>query len=69
MELNEMNNIVISSEDKLFKILEDYIETGLISDNMNLQTTSTGIRLVGEKFEQSLTPNIMKGFVEMQKLH
>lgn len=67
MELNEMNNIVISSEDELFKILEDYIETGSISDNIDLQKLPPlSIRLVGEKFEQSLTPNVMKGFVEMQ---
>lgn len=62
-----MSKVTIQSEKELFDVLENYINFGTISDNIDLlKLPPLKIRLVGEKFDQSLTPNVMKGFVEMQ---
>ncbi|MGQ0285824.1 hypothetical protein ACT2CV_01285 [Pasteurellaceae bacterium 22721_9_1] len=62
-----METLTITNEDELFSLLEKYVKTGEISDKINLEDLPPlKIRLVGEKFDQSLTPNVMKGFVEMQ---
>lgn len=62
-----MEKLIVKTEDELFKILENYISSGEISDNIDLlNLPPLKIRLVGEKFDQSLTPSVMKGFVEMQ---
>lgn len=65
--MDQNNLITISSEEDLFAVLGKYITTGHIADNIDITNLPPlRIRLIGEKFDQSLTPNVMKGFVEMQ---
>ena len=59
--------ITISSESELFEVLESYVVTGKIVNNIDItKLPPLRIRLIGDKFDQSLTPNVMKGFVDMQ---
>lgn len=61
------NKITISSEEELFNLLEEYINTEYINENVDITTLpQLQIKLDGEKFNQSLTPSVMKGFIEMQ---
>lgn len=57
----------VESEQQAFDLIEEYLTGNAIPEGV----TFTGwpnltIRLTGEKFNKSLTPSVMKGFVEMQ---
>lgn len=57
----------VKSEKQAFELLEQYLSGKGLPDKINFSGWPTlTIRLTGEKFNKSLTPSVMKGFVEMQ---
>ena len=61
------NDIIISSEDDAFKYLEKCLNGERIDGNIIFQNWPVlTFRLVGDKFDQSLTPSVMKCFVDIQ---
>ncbi|WP_272683056.1 hypothetical protein [Providencia sp. PROV140] len=67
MDLKE-DIIAIKSEDEVFRYLEKYSEGEAIPSNIKLDGwPNLTFRLTGEKFQGSITPSVMKGFVEMQQ--
>lgn len=62
-----MSQLVIRSDEEAFAWLESYLAGEAKNDSVILEGwPKLSIRLTGEKFDQSLTPSIMKGFVELQ---
>lgn len=65
-----MQEIVIRSEDEAFAWMEKYLDGTLDAaegQSVRLENWPVlTIRLTGEKFDQSLTPSVMKGFIELQ---
>ncbi|HBQ1170934.1 TPA: hypothetical protein L7K29_000883 [Klebsiella aerogenes] len=63
----EDNHWIVGSEREAFDLLEGYLDgLGLPSSISFAGWPNLTIRLTGEKFNRSLTPSVMKGFVEMQ---
>ncbi|WP_334469925.1 hypothetical protein [Arsenophonus sp. PmNCSU2021_1] len=59
--------IIIQSEDEVIKYLEQYSEGHAIPNNIKLDGwPNLAFKLTGEKFQSSITPSVMKGFVKMQ---
>lgn len=62
-----MENIIIQSEEDAYEWLKQAIEGKLGKNNIILNGWPIlTIRLAGDKFNQSLTPSIMKGLVDFQ---
>lgn len=60
-------NFVIESEQQAFDLIQKYLQgSNLPEDVIFSGWPNLTIRLTGEKFNKSLTPSVMKGFVEMQ---
>ncbi|EIX9038479.1 TPA: hypothetical protein RQO35_002801 [Klebsiella michiganensis] len=63
----EDNHWIVGSEQEAFDLLEGYLDgLGLPESISFAGWPNLTIRLTGEKFNRSLTPSVMKGFVEMQ---
>jgi hypothetical protein len=61
------NDIIISSEDDAFKYLEKCLNGEKIDGNIVFKNWPVlTFRLIGDKFDQSLTPSVMKCFVDIQ---
>lgn len=57
----------VESEQQAFDLIERYLDGYGIPEHLNFNGwPNLTIRLTGEKFNKSLTPSVMKGFVEMQ---
>lgn len=62
-----MEKAIIDSDDAAFEWLERYLEGGMDADDVEFQGwPKLNIRLDGDKFQGTLTPSVMKGFVELQ---
>lgn len=60
-------HVAIESEQEAFDLLESYLDGHGLPDSLSFNGwPNLTIRLTGEKFNRSLTPSVMKGFVEMQ---
>ncbi|MEX3222831.1 hypothetical protein AB4P27_23545 [Escherichia coli] len=60
-------HVDIESEQQAFDLLESYLDGYGLPDILSFNGwPNLTIRLTGEKFNRSLTPSVMKGFVEMQ---
>lgn len=68
--MSESSEVVIRTEEEAFAWLEKYLEGTLDAaerENVRLENWPVlTVRLTGEKFDQSLTPSVMKGFIELQ---
>ncbi|MFP9429830.1 hypothetical protein ACJ9N4_06035 [Enterobacter sp. LM3] len=57
----------VESEQQAFELLERYLNGQGLPEKITFNGwPSLTIRLTGDKFNKSLTPSVMKGFVEMQ---
>ncbi|WP_407576180.1 hypothetical protein [Raoultella terrigena] len=66
----EDNHWIVGSEQEAFDLLEGYLDgLGLPESISFAGWPNLTIRLTGEKFNRSLTPSVMKGFVEMLNRH
>ncbi|MFF6470739.1 hypothetical protein ACET32_20830 [Pseudomonas aeruginosa] len=62
-----MTALVIRSEDDAYVWLEQYLAGEATADGLVLEGwPKLTVRLVGDKFDQSLTPSVMKGLIELQ---
>lgn len=62
-----MEDLVIRSEADAYAFLESYIDGNPKEGNVILKGwPNLTIRLTGEKFDQSITPRVMKGLIEFQ---
>ncbi len=60
-------NLAVHSEDQAFQLIEQYLSGSMLPGHVSFEGwPNLTIRLTGEKFNNSLTPSIMKGFVELQ---
>lgn len=61
--------IAIRSEDDAFEVIQKFLEGGAFKGGIVLEGwPKLRVRLVGEKFESSITPSVMKSFIELQNL-
>lgn len=66
------SDVVISSDDEAFEWLkkaltEQALPDGITPDNFDFENwPNLSIRLTGDKFHNSLTPTVMRGFVDLQ---
>lgn len=62
-----MSEIIIRSDEEAFAWLEKYLAGVAEADELKLeQWPVLSVRLTGDKFDQSLTPGVMKAFLELQ---
>jgi len=63
----EDKSLTISSESQAFEVIESYLSGLELPEGVSFEGwPSLKFRLTGEKFHGSLTPTVMKGFVDMQ---
>lgn len=63
-------DLVIKSEDDAFRFLQQTIDGQVNFDNINVTFDgwpNLAVHVKGDKFDSSLTPSLMKGFLELQK--
>lgn len=66
MELED-KGLVVTNESQAFEVLESYLSGLELPEGVSFDGwPSLKFRLTGEKFHGSLTPTVMKGFVDMQ---
>ncbi|EKN3571834.1 TPA: hypothetical protein ROU78_004550 [Yersinia enterocolitica] len=59
--------VVINSEDEAFAFIEQYVSGYSLPENVSFgDWPNLKFKLTGKKFNKSLTPSVMKGFIEMQ---
>ncbi|STQ68424.1 MULTISPECIES: hypothetical protein [Hafnia] len=59
--------VVINSEDEAFAFIEQYVSGYSLPENVSFgEWPNLKFKLTGKKFNKSLTPSVMKGFIEMQ---
>lgn len=65
-----MTNFVITSDEQAFSFIDQYLHDSVDLDAWeNIEVSGwpiLSIRLTGEKFDQSITPSIMKALIELQ---
>lgn len=67
MDKSDEIHVAVESEQEAFDLLESYLDGHGLPDSLSFNGwPNLTIRLTGEKFNRSLTPSVMKGFVEMQ---
>jgi len=67
MDESDEIHVAVESEQEAFDLLESYLDGQGLPDSISFNGwPNLTIRLTGEKFNRSLTPSVMKGFVEMQ---
>lgn len=63
----EKNDVAINSENEALEFIKNYLSGKSLPENISFgEWPSLTFRLTGKKFNKSLTPSVMKGFVEMQ---
>ena len=63
-----MSKLVIRSDEEAFAWLERYMEGNVDVDGIELEGWPVlTVRLTGNRFDQSLTPTVMKGIIDLQK--
>lgn len=61
--------LTIKNEDDAFKAIQELLEGGNFKGEIILEGwPKLQVRLVGDKFESSITPSVMKSFLELQNL-
>lgn len=63
-------DLVIKSEDDAFQFMQQVIDEQVNFDNINITFDgwpNLAVHVKGDKFDSSLTPSLMKGFLELQK--
>lgn len=61
------NKVIINSEDEAFEFIQQYLSGHSLPEDISFEGwPNLTFRLTGKKFNNSLTPSVMKGFVEMQ---
>lgn len=61
------NNLVIRSEEEAYNWLGDYLKGNAQAEGIQLVGWPVmTVRLTGDKFDQSITPTVMKGIIELQ---
>ncbi|MFG6076974.1 hypothetical protein [Erwinia sp. OPT-41] len=61
------NDTLINTEAQAFEFIKNYLSGSSLPENISFgDWPSLTFRLTGKKFNKSLTPSVMKGFVEMQ---
>lgn len=61
------DTITINSEDDVFRLVAQYAEGHEIPENVTFEGwPNLTFRLTGNKFNKSITPSVMKGFIDMQ---
>lgn len=64
-----MAEIRITSEQDAFEVIENYLNGSPLKGKVHLDGwPKLKVRLVGEKFDQSMTPTVMRSFIELQNL-
>lgn len=59
--------LLVSSEEQAYELIESYLAGHSLPDNISFDGwPNLSFKLEGENFTQSLTPTVMKGFIEMQ---
>ncbi|MBN3978285.1 hypothetical protein [Serratia marcescens] len=59
--------LLINSEEEAFALIENYLSGYPLPEHISFDGwPSLSFRLEGENFQQSITPSVMKGFIEMQ---
>ncbi|WP_431221708.1 hypothetical protein ACQ86O_14535 [Serratia sp. L9] len=59
--------LLINSEEEAFALIENYLAGYPLPDHISFDGwPSLSFRLEGDNFQQSITPSVMKGFIEMQ---
>lgn len=59
--------LLIASEEQAYQLVENYLSGHSLPENISFDGwPNLSFRLEGQNFQQSLTPSVMKGFVEMQ---
>ncbi|BCA28344.1 hypothetical protein [Metapseudomonas otitidis] len=62
-------DIVIRSEDDAFAVIQEFLNGSPLKGKIELDGwPKLRVRLVGEKFDQTITPTVMKSFLELQGL-
>ncbi|BBP76492.1 hypothetical protein PHLH7_25960 [Pseudomonas sp. Ost2] len=62
-------NITIRNESDAFEAIQTYLQEGGFKGNVKLSGwPKLEVRLVGEKFDATITPPVMKSFLELQNL-
>lgn len=65
--MQDNQEVIINSEDEAFAFLEKYVSGYSLPENVSFgEWPNLKFKLSGKKFNKSLTPSVMKGFVDMQ---
>ncbi|WP_233466391.1 hypothetical protein [Enterobacter asburiae] len=60
-------DILINTDEEAFALIESYLSGYPLPDNISFDGWPVlSFRLEGDNFQQSITPSVMKGFIEMQ---
>jgi len=61
--------IKIRNEDDAFKVIQEFLDGARFKGGVELEGwPKLKVRLVGDKFESSITPSVMKSFIELQNV-
>ncbi|CAI0986637.1 hypothetical protein [Serratia proteamaculans] len=61
------SELTINTEEEAFALIESYLSGYKLPEHISFDGwPSLSFRLEGENFQQSITPSVMKGFIEMQ---
>ncbi|KMK08164.1 hypothetical protein ABW06_24800 [Pluralibacter gergoviae] len=59
--------ILVTTEEQAYQLIESYMAGNALPEHISFDGwPNLSFRLEGENFNQSLTPSVMKGFIEMQ---
>ncbi|MFV2030763.1 hypothetical protein [Neisseria sp. S1] len=64
-----MATVIIRNEEDIYQILQNYLDNENYFQNVDIEIESLPkleLRLVGEEFHSSITPTVMKAFIELQ---
>jgi len=63
----ERDVVKVGTEDEAYSFIERYLAGKSLPESISFSGwPSLTFRLTGEKFDRSLTPSVMKGFIELQ---
>ncbi|MUK47552.1 hypothetical protein GNP79_12150 [Aliivibrio fischeri] len=65
-----MADFLIKTDEDAFRLLQETIDNGFDPEKINIKFDGwpqLNIHLKGDKYDSSLTPSLMKGFIELQK--
>lgn len=59
--------LLVSTEEQAYQLIESYLSGHSLPENISFDGwPNLSFRIEGENFQQSMTPSLMKGFIEMQ---